>query len=62
MYLRRIVSQALGLGLMVTLVILALSACGRGGSAQEEEQTNKVHHIPEDSQTYEGKPPLPATT
>src|SRR5215210_4213655 len=53
-------------GLLVTLLVLTLSACGgAGGSAQEgeqakeEEQANKVHHIPEDSQVYEGKP-LPA--
>src|SRR5829696_5222603 len=48
-------------GLLATLLVLALSACGgAGGSAQkEEEQANKVHHIPEDSQVYEGKP-LPA--
>jgi hypothetical protein len=58
MYLRRMVSQTLGLGLMVPLVILALSACDGGGSAHEEQAT-KVHHIPEDSQTHEGKP-LPA--
>jgi hypothetical protein len=56
---RRMVSRALGVGLLLTLVILALSACGGGGSAQEQGQANKVHHIPEDSQTYEGKP-LPA--
>jgi len=54
------VSQVLGVGLMLTLVILALSACGGGGgSAQEEKQAHKVHHIPEDSQWYEGEP-LPA--
>jgi hypothetical protein len=52
-------------GLLVTLLVLTLSACGgAGGSAQEEqakeeEQASKVHHIPEDSQVYEGKP-LPA--
>jgi hypothetical protein len=33
-----------------------MSACGGGGSAQEEEQANEVHHIPEDSRVYEGKP------
>jgi hypothetical protein len=66
MYVRRMVKQAIRLGLLVTLLILALSACGgAGGSAQEEEQAkeeeqaNKVHHIPEDSQVWEGKP-LPA--
>jgi hypothetical protein len=57
---RTMVSQVLGVGLMLTLVILALSACGGGGgSAQEEKQAHKVHHIPEDSQWYEGEP-LPA--
>ncbi len=56
---RRMVSQVLGVGLLLTLVVLALSACGGGGSAQEEKQANKVHHIPEDTQWYEGKP-LPA--
>lgn len=55
---RRMARQALGLALLVTLVILALMACGGGGSAQEEK-ANKVHTIPEDSQWYEGKP-LPA--
>jgi hypothetical protein len=43
---------------MLTIVMLALSACG-GGSSEQEQQANKVHHIPEDSQVYEGKP-LPA--
>ena len=50
--------SALGVG-MLTMLMLALTACGGGGSAQEEEQASKVHHIPEDSQTYEGEP-LPA--
>src|SRR5215203_4825110 len=66
MYARRMVKQAIRLGLLVTLVVLALSACGGAGSsaqeeeqAKEEEQANKVHHIPEDSQVWEGKP-LPA--
>jgi hypothetical protein len=52
----------LGVG-MLTMLILALTACGgssgASSSAQEEEKANKVHHIPEDSQTYLGKP-LPA--
>src|SRR5215207_2828353 len=56
---RRMVSQVLGVGLLLTLVVLALSTCGGGGSALEEKQANKVHHIPEDSQVWEGKP-LPA--
>jgi len=43
---------------MLTILPLVLTACGGGGSAQEE-QAKKVHHIPEDSQTYEGEP-LPA--
>src|SRR5687767_13307691 len=43
---------------MLTILMLALTACGGGGSAQQEE-ANKVHHIPEDAQTYEGEP-LPA--
>jgi hypothetical protein len=44
---------------MLTMLMLALAACGGGGSAQKEEQADKVRHIPEDSQTYDGKP-LPA--
>src|SRR5215211_9343822 len=58
-------AELLVVGLLGTLLVLTLSACGgAGGSAQEEqakeeEQANKVHHIPEDSQVYEGKP-LPA--
>jgi hypothetical protein len=52
----------LGVG-MLTILILALTACGgssgASSSAQGEEKANKVHHIPEDSQTYLGKP-LPA--
>jgi len=40
------------------VMILALTACGGGSSAQKEE-ANNVHTIPEDSQVYEGKP-LPA--
>jgi hypothetical protein len=60
MYLRRKVSQALGLGAL-TILILAQTACGGGSSAlqEKEEKANKVHTIPEDSQWYEGEP-LPA--
>jgi hypothetical protein len=38
-------SRALGLGLLATLLVLALSACGGGGSAQEEA---KARPLPED--------------
>ena len=58
MYRPALVRSALGVG-MLTIVMLALAACGGAGSAQEEEQASKVRHIPEDSQTYEGEP-LPA--
>ena len=51
----------LGVG-MLTMLMLALTACGTG-SAQEEqankEEASKVRTIPDDSQWYEGKP-LPA--
>ncbi len=43
---------------MSTLLMLVPTACGGGGPSQEEK-ADKVHHIPEDSQVYEGKP-LPA--
>src|SRR3712207_4067435 len=43
---------------MLTILMLALTACGGGSSALKEE-ANKVHTIPEDSQTHEGEP-LPA--
>ena len=47
----------------LTILMLALTACGGDSPAQEEEgnkeEASKVHHIPEDSQVYEGKP-LPA--
>jgi hypothetical protein len=43
---------------MLTMLMLALTACGGGGSAQKGT-AEKVHAIPEDSQTYEGEP-LPA--
>src|SRR3712207_1061943 len=53
-----LVRFALGLGTLIALT-LVLTACGGGSSAQEGEEANKVHHIPEDAQTYEGEP-LPA--
>jgi hypothetical protein len=52
-----LVRSALSVG-MLTILMLALTACGGGSSAQKEE-ANKVHTIPEDAQTYEGEP-LPA--
>ena len=54
---KKVVRHPFGVG-MLTILVLALTACGGGGSAQEE-QANKVHHTPEDSETYEGEP-LPA--
>jgi hypothetical protein len=55
------VSQALGVGLLLTLVVLVLSACGGGGSAQEEKQADKVHHIPEGPEGSQVESePLPA--
>src|SRR5829696_1090310 len=59
MYARRMVKQAIRLGLLVTLLILAPSACGGAGGSAQEGQAKEVHHIPEDSQVWEGKP-LPA--
>jgi hypothetical protein len=56
MYRPALVRSALSVG-MLTILLLAQTACGGGGSAQEE--ANKVHTIPEDAQTYEGEP-LPA--
>jgi len=52
-----LMKAALGAG-MLAIVMLVLTACGGGGSAQEAK-ADKVRHIPEDSQTYEGEP-LPA--
>jgi hypothetical protein len=44
---RRMMSQALGVGLLLALVILALSACSGGAGGQE--QANKPRHLPEGS-------------
>src|SRR3712207_6074452 len=38
MYPRRVMSQALRLGLLLTLVILALNSCGGGAGAGQEEE------------------------
>jgi hypothetical protein len=49
MYSRKTVSQAIRLGLLLTLVILALSSCGgRAGRGQEEEA--KGRPLPQDPQ------------
>jgi hypothetical protein len=42
---RRMVMQTLRLGLVVTLVVLAVTACGGGGG---EEEANKPRPLPED--------------
>jgi len=49
MYARRMVKQPIRLGLLVTLVVLALGACsGRGNSEQEEA---KARPLPENNVT-----------
>jgi hypothetical protein len=47
MYPLRMVRQALRLPLLVTLVVLAISACG-GGS---QEQANNPRHLPQNNAT-----------
>src|SRR5215217_5059050 len=47
MYPRRMVSQALMLGLLLTLVILALSSCGGGAGGGQEEEA-KGRPLPQD--------------
>jgi hypothetical protein len=60
MYRPALWRQALGLGLLVTLVVLALSACGGGGgsggsdSEQAKQEQPKIHAI-----TQPGKPLTP---
>jgi hypothetical protein len=49
MYPLRMVRQALGLALLVTLLVLAMSACGGGGS--QEEQANNPRHLPQNNAT-----------
>jgi hypothetical protein len=52
MYARRMVRQAIRLGLLVTLVVLALSACGGGGEAGgQEDQANEPRPLPENNVT-----------
>ncbi len=49
---RRMAMQALGLVLLGTLVILALSACGGGGEAGgQEDQANEPRPLPENNVT-----------
>jgi hypothetical protein len=49
MYPLRMVRQALGLALLVTLVVLAMSACG--GGVRQEEQANNPRHLPQNNAT-----------
>jgi len=51
MYARRMVKQAFRLGLLVTIVILALSACDGGEEAGGQEQANKPRPLPENDVT-----------
>src|SRR5215212_3695416 len=49
MYPRRMVSQALRLGLLVTIVVLAMSACGGG----EKQQESRPRPLPEDEKALQ---------
>jgi hypothetical protein len=52
MYARRMVRQAIRLGLLVALVILALGACSGGGEAGgQEDEANKPRPLPENNVT-----------
>jgi hypothetical protein len=44
----RMMRQAFGLGLLVALVVLALSACGGGGEAGGQEEEAKARPLPHD--------------
>jgi hypothetical protein len=55
MYRPALVRSAFSVG-MLTILMLALTACGGSGSSAQKEEANKVHTIPEDAQTYEGEP------
>ena len=46
MYPQGMIRRALGLGLLVTFVVLALSACGGGASGGEQQQA-KARPLPE---------------
>lgn len=56
MYPRRMVSQKLRLGLLVTLVILALSSCGGGAEGSQDEEAKGLP-LPQDP-----KPCVPTNT
>jgi hypothetical protein len=47
MYPLRMVRQSLRLALLVTLVVLTISACGVGG----QEQANNPRHLPQNNAT-----------
>jgi hypothetical protein len=49
-YPRRMVRQALRLGLLVTLAVLALSACGGGEAAGGGQEQAKARPLPQDPQ------------
>jgi len=53
MYSKRIARRALSLGLLVTLVVLALGACSGGGSSaqKEEKEANEARPLPENNVT-----------
>jgi hypothetical protein len=44
---KRMMRQAFGLGLLVTLVVLALSACGGGAEAGGQEEEANARPLPE---------------
>ncbi len=50
MYPRRMVSQALRLGLLMTLVILALSSCGGGTGGDSAQQEARGRPLPQNPQ------------
>src|SRR5215207_2064444 len=54
MYLQRIVKQVLRLGLLVTLVVLALSACGSGGAKNGAEEAATIMTVAGDGGTQLG--------